>query len=83
MMKVQAINPMVSTINCQPIRPVKFAGRNAAEDYMNEQILNNPEDSFSQSKTDILEQKYDLACRLAAYYKQKYEEIKNGDGCLA
>ena len=81
---IQAINS-VTAVNSQPIRPVNFAGRrpSAEEVYMKEQTLGNNEDTVSFTNNTTLEQKYDLACRIAAYYKAQYDELVQNGSCSA
>ncbi len=79
-MKIEAINSLSNTVGCQPIRQVEFSKRQVPNN--KEKENNDNKDSFS-SETKILEQKYNTACHLAAYYKTKYESlIKNGN-CIA
>ena len=74
-MKIQAINPVHS---CQPIKQVEF-GKKAKKININEAIKNSP-DTF-QANLISTEQKYDLACRLAAYYKTQYENLLKAGTC--
>jgi hypothetical protein len=77
---IQAIN---STIGSQPIKPVSFARRNPAEQYMREQTFGTQGDSFATPTPRVLQQELDLACRLAAYYKQEYEKLAENGECSA
>ena len=69
-MKIQAISSANQAYRCQPVRQVEFAKRK-----------NPPEttalllDVFSTENCCEMEQKYDVACRLAAYYKMQYENL--------
>ncbi len=76
-MKIQAINPVHS---CQPIKQVEF-GKKAKKINLNEAIKNSP-DTFQANQIST-EQKYDLACRLAAYYKTQYENLLKTGVCEA
>ncbi|MBQ4122782.1 hypothetical protein IJD44_03545 [bacterium] len=74
-MRVSGINSTMPVLACQPIKPVlreqSFKSAKAAD--------NCCKDTFESQNTSILEQKYDLACRIAAYYKTQYEQLlKNG-----
>lgn len=68
-MQINAINSAIPNQACQPIKPEysghSFKSTKAAD--------SQKQDSF------VLEQKYNLACQLAAYYKTQYEQLlKNG-----
>ena len=67
------INAVNSAISCQPIKEMTFSKKHAEKesDVQDPIILC---DCFSSS-TQNLEQKYDLACRLAAFYKMQYENL--------
>ena len=80
-MKIQAISPMMSAVGCQPIKPVKFGRNTVPQEFLKNQTFNDETDSFSPKET--LQQKYDLACRIAAYYKTKYEALLAEGNCLA
>ena len=70
-MKINAIQ------GCQPIKQPDF-GKKAQKNI----IISDPigDDSFTSLEADTYEQKYNMACRLAAYYKLQYENLLN-DGC--
>lgn len=75
-MKIQAINSANSVLGCQPIKQVEFAKRRTPE--IRGFVVENP-DIYIPEEPTVIEQKYDLACRLAAYYKTQYENLlKNG-----
>ncbi len=87
---IQAINPMMSAVNVQPIKPVSFGKHSVPETFLREQTFGNEEDSFTPSERHTMQQKYDLACRLAAYnsrlaqeYKNKYTQLLEQGTCLA
>ncbi|MBQ9246544.1 hypothetical protein IJ182_09790 [bacterium] len=82
-MKIQAISPVMSNMASQPIRPVSFAGRKAPEIYLKEQTFNDPDDFSSVTSKDTAEQQLDIACRIAAYYKTKYEQLLENGSCMA
>lgn len=67
------INAVNSAISCQPIKEVTFSKKhdNEEEPVKDTVVLC---DCFTP-QTQTLEQKYDLACRLAAYYKTQYENL--------
>ena len=76
-MKIQALNSAIPAVqSCQPIKQVEFAKRRIPME------IKDPigkEDSFNLQDPSITEQKYNLACRVAAYYKTQYENLlKNG-----
>jgi hypothetical protein len=79
---IQAINSMTS-ISSQPIKPINFASRKPAEQFMREQTFGTQGDSFATPNPRVLQQELDLACRLAAYYKQEYEKLAENGECLA
>lgn len=76
-MKIQAINAALPVSACQPIKQVEFA-RGKSQKVDNSQA--EQADSFTPSN---LEQKYDLACRIAAYYKTQYEQLLKNGNCIA
>ncbi len=76
-MKIQAVN---SISNCTPVKPVEFAKRKQKPVVKETPAIK--EDSFSSSQ-NITEQKYNFACRLAAYYKTQYENLLKTGSCLA
>lgn len=68
-MQIQAVNSVNSMINCQPIKqPSSFSKRPTPD------TITDPVSKDGNDET-VIEQKYDLACRLAAYYKQQYEAL--------
>ena len=77
-MKIQAVN---SAINCQPIRQVEFARKHSVPDFYEQASENG--DFFDLQDPRTTEQKYDFACRLAAYYKTQYENLLKNGGCDA
>ena len=77
-MKVQAINSAMSSVFAQPVGRVEFSKQHSSYFKTNpraEQNINS--DMF------VMEQKYDLACRLAAYWKTQYDELKENGCCMA
>lgn len=85
-MKIQSVKS-VMPVNCQPIKPNNFgAKRPSIEDMLIEQDslpFDNDDDICTLSNTSILEQKYDLACRLAAYYKNQCQQLLTNGSCIA
>ena len=70
-MQIQAANLQSNMVNCQPIQPVSFTKKQYLE------ALTDPiyeQDSFTSNQL-TLEQKYDLACLLAAFYKKQDDEL--------
>ena len=69
------INAVNSAISCQPIKEMTFEKKHAdkRDDVQDAVIVS---DCFTP-QTQNLEQKYDLACRIAAYYKTQYENLVN------
>ncbi len=80
-MKIQAISPMMSAINCQPIRPVKFGRKSVPQEFLINQTLSEDEDSLLTQ--EILKRKYYTACDIAAFYKTEYEKLLREGNCLA
>lgn len=75
-MKILAVNSAMQSINCQPIKP-DFTGKKQPKE-------NAAADTFTPSDPYTTEQKYNLACQIAAYYKNKYEQLVNKtDKCYA
>ncbi len=83
-MKIQSVN-MLKSVSCQPIKPSAFGGKKPSiEDMAAEQdSVSLNEDELVLSDNSILEQKYDLACRLAAYYKTQCQQLLENGSCLA
>ena len=77
-MKVQAINSAMSSVFAQPVNNVEFSKHHSSEFKANPR----PEQNIN-SDMFVMEQKYDLACRLAAYYKTQYEALKENGCCMA
>ena len=76
-MKVQAISSAMSSVFAQPVGNVEFAKQTSI-------VTSNPRSEQNINiDTFIMEQKYDLACRLASYYKTQYEELKENGCCMA
>lgn len=80
-MKIQAITSAMSAYCCQPVSRVEFSRKKSPE------INNEPKvqsaDIFAPSDMSTMEQKYDLACRIAAYYKTQYEQLLQQGNCIA
>ncbi len=75
-MKINAIGSAMSVSACQPIKPESskqsFSAAKSAD-------LN---DTYDPSSPQVLEQKFDFACRLAAYYKTQYEQLLKHGGVV-
>lgn len=80
-MNVQAINSAMSSVLCQPVNRVEFARREAPSKHKEMSVEKT--DSFASSDPYTMEQKYNLACRLAAYYKTQYEALLENGCCIA
>lgn len=78
-MKIQGINNANNALSCQPIKQVEFAKTPVRIE--KEEVAQNG-DSFKTDRS-TLEQKYDLACRLAAYYKTQYEKLLKSGSVVA
>ena len=77
-MKIQAINSAMSSVFAQPVGRVEFSKQQSSDFKENPRAQQNINcDTFD------MEQKYDLACRLAAYYKTQYEALKENGCCMA
>ena len=74
-MKILAVSPVMPTEGCQPIKP-EFAGKKQKK-------IHPVSDKYTPSDSVVLEQKYNFACRLAAYYKTQYEKLLHSGKCLA
>ncbi len=80
-MNIKAINSVLPAKTCQPIKEVSFA-RNAEKP--EQPLAETPDtDTFTPSEPGTLEQKYDMACLLAAYYKTQYEALAKQGNCNA
>ena len=79
-MNVNAINSAMNLSGCQPIRNQSFSHsmppNYSINDTENEDVF-TPADPYTQ------EQKFELACRLAALYATKYKELQQKTGCYA
>lgn len=76
-MKVQSINSAMSSVFAQPVSNIEFSKHSSS-------VKSNPrEQQALDCDTFVMEQKYDLACRLAAYYKTQYEALKENGCCMA
>ncbi len=80
-MNIKAINSVLPAGNCQPIKEASFAKK---AERTGEIPAETPDtDTFTPSEPETLEQKYDMACLLAAYYKTQYEALAGQGGCSA
>lgn len=75
-MKVSAVNSLMQTLSCQPIRQVDFDGKK-------KKPVPENTDTFTPSDPYTAEEKLNLACRIAAYYKTQYEALLKGQKCIA
>ncbi len=82
-MKIQAINPAMSVSSCQPIKQVAFERRKSPGIELSSVLQEDISDLNKSSDSYTVEQKYNLACLLAAYYKTQYEQLSEEHGCLA
>lgn len=74
-MRINAINSAMLVQACQPIKP-EF---NKQSFKSTKAVDTDAFDTAEPQDPKTLEQKYDFACRLAAYYKTKYDQLlKNG-----
>ena len=80
-MKIQAITSAMSAYCCQPVSKVEFARHKSPQ--VENTTPANEADSFVQDDMSTMEQKYDLACRIAAYYKTQYESLLEKGSCIA
>ena len=82
-MNIQAISSVFAPKSCQPIRNVGFAKKTeqAEKPELPELMSETPEtDTFTPAEPGTAEQKYNMACLLAAYYKNQYETLAK-QGC--
>lgn len=79
-MLVQSVS---SVNNSQPLRQVSAVPLRSTTTPSSTPLRNfqsfSADNSYTQ--TQQLQQKYDLACQLAAYYKTKYEELSKKGNC--
>lgn len=80
-MKIQAINSVQAGSACQPIKQVEFARKQVPDLEIKDPL--GDEDSFTPADPYTTEQKFNLACRLAAYYKTQYENLLKCGCCEA
>ena len=67
---VSSCQPLKQSVSAVPLREVAFK--------------NTSKDSFvpsANNKENVLEAKYDFACRLAAFYKSEYEKLLSEKSC--
>jgi len=76
-MKVQAVNNTKQLPPCQPIKP-EFS----TQSFSQNKVDNDSKDTFTSSNKNF-EEKFDFACRLAAYYKTQYENLLKTGGVIA
>ena len=77
-MNIQAINQAMRATGCQPIRSQSFA-QAMPPDFSIKDTENG--DIFTPTDPYTQEQKFDMACRIAAYYHNKYEQLQQKTGC--
>ena len=89
-MKIQAVNSLITENGCRPpLKPAEFGGKRIIDkkapdlNTLIEQTNTENPDTFVSSEPYTTDQKYNLACQVAAYYKTQYEELVNERGCLA
>ena len=77
-MNIPAINSAMTSVFAQPVNNVGFSKQHAS------MVQSNPRaEQNINSDAFVMEQKYDLACRLAAYWKTQYDELKENGCCMA
>ena len=76
-MKIPAISSAMSSVFAQPVGRVEFSKQHSSD------FTVNPRAEQSNSDTFVMAKKYDLACRLAAYYKLQYDALKENGCCMA
>ena len=77
-MKIHAINSAMSSVFAQPVGRVEFSKQHSSDFTVNPRAEQN-----INSDLFVMEQKYDLACRVAAYWKTQYDELKENGCCMA
>ena len=85
-MNIQAISSVFAPKSCQPIRNVGFAKKpeQVEKPELPELMSETPEtDTFTPAEPGTAEQKYNMACLLAAYYKNQYETLAKQGCCNA
>ncbi len=82
-MNIQAINSVMPAAACQPIKEVGFGKKKTPEVQQSLELVIVDGDIFTPQDPYTTEQKYDMACRLAAYYKMQYDKLLTEKGCLA
>ncbi len=82
-MRIQSINPSMSVNSCQPIKQVEFARKKSPEVELSSVLKQDVFDEEIKQDSYTIDQKYNLACLLAAYYKTQYEQLAKQNGCLA
>ncbi len=79
-MSIQAI----TGVNNKPVEINKKPELNiVAFEPMDSDIPQETDILINSQSPEILEAKYDFACRLAAYYKQQYDNLKQTGYCIA
>jgi len=82
-MKIQAIGSAINTSACQPIKQIEFAKKKSPEAELTAILQEESCDVYTPQDNYTSEQKYNMACRIAAYYKTQYEQLLEQGGCLA
>ncbi len=85
-MEIQAVKPIHSNqaesylASVSPVKKVVVQPNIDNDKNCNNACCDIFENSYSP---DLIEKKYDLACRLAAYYKNQYEKLSQNGCCVA
>ncbi len=85
-MSIQAITPIDSNKSLNSINNLKQNKQNfvpESEPLIPESIELENDEFENSNSPKMLEAKYDLACRLAAYYKTQYNCLTKDGSCVA
>ena len=72
--------PAQNAMSCQPIKKMSCQPLKKANDFEFampfKSVHHNEDGDVAEIDNATMEQKLDLACRIAAYYQQQYEDLK-------
>ena len=80
-MNINAFNSVMPARECQPLKGSGYKGALVSNHGLKNAALGAQSDYFAHSNADVQEQKFDMACRLAAYYRTQYENLMMRTGC--
>ena len=90
-MNISSVNSSAAQRPCQPIKPVSFQGGKSKAPSFAKEVFSHDGDMLGNasvihadtfcSKVNA-EDKFDMACLVAGYYKTQYENLLKENGCI-